>query len=116
MFYFVDSLGYFVGICIAIVIFCIIMAVYSAKKQKAEKARLEAISKFEQMAKGKTYDDIVAIMKKPQEEIDKVCPNTGDNIKVATWKGGFYYWQQYRYDIVVVFEEDGKFNNVTMYE
>ena len=116
MFYFVDSLGYFIGVCIGLMIFFIIMAIISIKRYKADKARLNAISKFEQMAKGKTYDDIVAIMKKPQEEIDKVCPKTGDNIKVVRWKGGFYYWEQYTYDIVVVFEADGKFNNVKMYE
>lgn len=111
-----NLVDYHLGILIGLIIFSIIILVFSLKRLKAEKARLEAISKFEQMAKGKTYDDIVAIMKKPQEEYDKVCPKTGDNIKVAKWKGGFYYWQQYTYDIVVVFLEDGTFNNVKMFE
>lgn len=116
MFYFVDSMGYLIGVCIGLgllSLFCVYMAIKTGKKQSAMKS---AIAKFEQMAEGKTYDEIVAVMKKPQEEFEKTCPNTGHQIKVAKWKGGFYYWDQCRYDIVVVFEEDGKFNNVKMYE
>lgn len=101
--FFVNPTFYLIGICIGLMIFFIIMFVNSVKRIKADKTRSEAINKFEAMAKGKTYDEIVAILKKPQEEIDKVCPDTGVNIKVAKWKGGYYYWEQYRYDIVVVF-------------
>lgn len=116
MFYFVNAEGYLIGVWIGLVvlaIFCTCMAVKTAKKQKAMR---EAIGKFEAMAEGKTYDEVVAIMKKPQEEFEKISPNTGSTIKVAKWKGGYYYWEQCRYDIVVVFEENGKFNNVKMYE
>ena len=116
MFYFIDAGGYIIGVCIglfALAGFCVYMAVKTSKRQNAMR---EAIAKFEAMAKGKTYDDIVAIMKKPQEEVDKVCPNTGDNIKVTKWVGGYYYWEQCRYDIVAVFNEDGTFDNVKMYE
>lgn len=66
------------------------------------------------MANGKSYDEIVAVIGKPQEEIEKVCPNTGVPIKVCIWKGGYYFWNQYKYDITVVFTDDNKFNNVKM--
>ena len=116
MFYIVNSQGYLLGVCIGLLIiavFCFYMAMKSGKKKKAMQ---EAIQRFEAMARGKTFDEVVAVMKKPQLELDKTCPNTGDPIKVAKWEGGMYYWEGYRYDIVAVFEEDGKFNNVKMFE
>lgn len=91
--------------------FCFAMAIKSSKRYNGIN---KAVKEFEAMATGKYYDDIVAVIGKPHEEYEKTCPNTGDLIKVAKWNGGYYFWNQYKYDIVVVFEEDGKFNNVKM--
>lgn len=113
---FIYSQGALYGICIAVMLGLLMVFINSVKTIKANNKRREAISEFEAMAKGKTYDDIVAILKKPHEEIEKVCPNTGLNMKVAKWNGGYYYWKGYTYDIVVVFLEDGTYNNVSMYE
>ena len=113
---FIVTEGYMIGVYIGMFViagFCFYMAIKTGKQQKAMR---QAIEKFEAMAEGKYYDDIIAVMKKPQEEYEKTCPNTGDPIKVCKWKGGYYYWEQCRFDIVVVFTEDGKFNNVKMYE
>lgn len=108
--------GYVFGVLGGIILISIFIIITATKASEKQKLIKQAEEKFEAMAEGKTYDEIVAILKKPQEEYDKVCPQTGTNIKVAKWKGGYYYWEKCMYDITVVIDENGIFNNVHMYE
>lgn len=111
-----NNIGYLIGIGIGLIIIFIYIVYNTTKKMRLEYKIQKATASFDAMATGKTYDEIVAIMKKPQDEFEKTSPTSGNQIKVATWKGGYYYWEGCMFDLVVVFTADGMYNNVTVCE
>ena len=105
----------FLGAFALFLIVFIISSLSSAIRGTSEAKRLSAESKFFNMAMYKNYNEIVEILGTPQREEERTCSKTGKPIKVSTWKGGYYTWKRYSFDIVVTFDADNKFRSVSMY-